>query len=156
MMAQIQYITGDIFDAQTQVIVNPVNCKGIMGKGLALSFKEHYPAMFRVYQQECRDGILRIGRPTLYKTSTPWIYNFPTKDEVRAPSKLEYIEKGLYYFTTHYQQDGVRSIAFPKLGTLNGRLSWDIVGPLMARYLSQIDIPITVYITDEDRQYQHP
>jgi hypothetical protein len=66
-----------IFDSKAQVIVNTVNCKGVMGKGLALAFKQRYPAMFAVYQQECKTGKLRIGKPTLYKQSTPWILNFP-------------------------------------------------------------------------------
>jgi len=87
-MGQIQYQKGDIFDSKAQVIVNTVNCKGVMGKGLALCFKERYPDMFRVYQEECRTGRLRIGRPTLYKASIPWILNFPTKDHWRFPSKL--------------------------------------------------------------------
>jgi hypothetical protein len=70
-MAIIHYQTGDIFESTAQVIVNTVNCKGVMGKGLALSFKQRYPAMFQVYQQECKTGKLRIGRPSLYKRSAP-------------------------------------------------------------------------------------
>ena len=89
-MTHIQYLVGDLFNSSAQVIVNTVNCKGVMGKGLALAFKERYPEMFHVYQKDCREGRLRIGRPTLYTKSTPWILNFPTKDNWRANSKLEY------------------------------------------------------------------
>jgi O-acetyl-ADP-ribose deacetylase (regulator of RNase III) len=154
-MAYIHYRKGSIFDSQTQVIVNTVNCKGIMGKGLALAFKERYPEMFPVYQRECREGKLRIGRPTLYKESVPWILNFPTKDDWRANSKIEYLEKGLEYFAASYKQAGIKSIAFPKLGAQNGKLSWDEVGPLMARYLSQLeDVEVYIYIAEGDREYQ--
>jgi O-acetyl-ADP-ribose deacetylase (regulator of RNase III) len=154
-MAHIQYQQGDIFNAQTHVIVNTVNCKGVMGKGLALAFKQKYPDMFPVYQQECKTGKLRIGRPTLYKQSTPWILNFPTKDHWKPPSKLEYLEKGLEYFVTNYKKAGIKSIAFPKLGAQNGKLLWDEVGPLMARYLSQLDIDVYIYISEEDKEYQY-
>lgn len=154
-MAHIQYRRGDIFDAATQVIVNTVNCQGIMGKGLALAFKQRYPEMFPIYQEECKTGKLRIGRPTLYKASMPWILNFPTKDTWRANSKLEYLEKGLEYFVTHYKEAGITGIAFPKLGAQNGKLSWDDVGPLMAQYLSQVDIEVYIYIADGDREYQY-
>ncbi len=65
-MASIQYQTGDIFESKAQVIVNTVNCQGVMGKGLALAFKQKYPAMFKAYQQDCKTGKLRIGKPTLY------------------------------------------------------------------------------------------
>lgn len=154
-MTRIHYLKGDIFDSQAQVIVNTVNCKGVMGKGLALAFKQHYPDMFLTYQQECKTGKLRIGRPTLYPKSTPWILNFPTKDHWKFPSKMEYIEKGLAYFVAHYKEVGITSIAFPKLGAQNGKLSWDDVGPVMAKYLGPLDIDIYIYIADGDREYQH-
>jgi hypothetical protein len=111
--------------------------------------------MFKVYQQECRTGRLHIGRPTLFQESTPWILNFPTKDSWRASSKLEYLQKGLEFLVAHYKIAGIKSIAFPKLGALNGRLSWDEVGPMMARYLSQLDIDVYIYIAEGDREYQY-
>ncbi len=154
-MANIQYQKGDIFESKAQVIVNTVNCQGIMGKGLALAFKQKYPAMFKVYQQECRTGKLGIGRPTLYQGSTPWILNFPTKDSWRANSKLEYLQKGLEFLVTYYKNAGIKSIAFPKLGAQNGKLSWSEVGPLMAEYLSQLDIDVYIYIAEGDREYQY-
>ncbi|MBA2392109.1 MAG: macro domain-containing protein [Ktedonobacteraceae bacterium] len=153
-MAEIRYIRGDIFEASTQVIVNPVNCQGVMGKGLALAFKQRYPDMFTVYQQECKTGKLSIGRPSLYQKSTPWILNFPTKDSWKANSKIEYLEKGLAYFIENYKKASITSIAFPKLGAQNGKLSWNDVGPLMAKYLSKLDIDICIYIADGEREYQ--
>lgn len=153
-MANIQYQKGDIFESKAQVIVNTVNCEGFMGRGLALAFKQRYPSMFRTYQNECKSGELRIGRPTLYRSSTPWILNFPTKNRWRLPSKLEYIQKGLEFFLTCYKNAGIKSIAFPKLGTQNGKLSWDDVGPLMVKYLNQLDIDVYIYISEGDREYQ--
>lgn len=155
-MANIQYQYGDIFESKAQVIVNTVNCKGVMGKGLALAFKQRYPEMFLIYRQECKTGKLRIGRPTLYRKSTPWILNFPTKDNWKANSKIEYLEKGLEYFVSSYKEAGITSIAFPKLGAQNGKLSWDEVGPLMAKYLADLDIDIYIYIAEGDVPYYPP
>lgn len=154
-MSQLKYQRGSIFDSKAHVIVNTVNCEGYMGKGLALAFKQRFPEMFPVYQQECKTGKLRIGRPTLYKATSPWILNFPTKNFWRPPSKLEYLDKGLKYFVAHYKKVGIQSIAFPKLGAQNGKLSWDEVGPLMAKYLSQLDIDVYVYIAEGDKEYQY-
>lgn len=154
-MAQIHYLKGDIFHSKAQVIVNTVNCKGVMGKGLALAFKQKYPDMFATYERDCQTGKLQIGRPTIYQKTSPWILNFPTKNHWRNPSKLEYIEKGLVFLLNHYKKAGIASIAFPKLGAQNGKLSWDDVGPLMAKYLSQMDIDVYVYIADSDKEYQH-
>ncbi|GCE15044.1 macro domain-containing protein [Tengunoibacter tsumagoiensis] len=152
-MATLSYRKDNIFDSAAQVIVNPVNCKGHMGKGLALAFKQRYPDMFAVYQQECREGKLRIGQPTLYKASTPWILNFPTKDHWRDDSKVEYIEEGLRYVVDHYKALEIQSIAFPKLGAGLGNLSWNVVGPLMVTYLSLVDSDVFIYISEEDQEY---
>lgn len=152
-MAQLQYVQGDIFVSRTQTIVNPVNCRGIMGAGLALAFKQRYPDMFAAYVQACQNGELRIGQPMLYRANQPWILNFPTKDHWRSPAKLAYIEQGLRFFAANYRQMGIESIAFPKLGTGLGNLSWNDVGPLMVRYLAQLNCAITIYIEDSDFMY---
>lgn len=144
-MGQIHYTTGDIFTAKTQVIVNPVNCRGVMGAGLALAFKQHYPEMFAAYVQDCQSGQLRIGQLTLYRASQPWILNFPTKDHWRNPAKLEYIEQGLQFFAANYRQLGITSIAFPKLGAGLGKLSWDNVRPLMENYLESLECEVIIY-----------
>lgn len=109
--------------------------------------------MFREYQQDCQTGRLRIGHPTLYTKSTPWILNFPTKDHWKGNSKIEYLEKGLVYFAANYKKAEITSIAFPKLGTQNGKLSWDEVGPLMVQYLERLDIDIYIYVSDGDKEY---
>ena len=153
-MAQIHYVVGDIFASQTQGIVNPVNCRGVMGAGLALAFKQRYPEMFAAYVQECQSGQLRIGHPTLYRASQPWILSFPTKDHWRSPSKLEYIEQGLQFFATSYQQLGIHSIAFPKIGAGHGKLSWSVVGPLMAHYLEPLDCEVIIYVESEAERKQ--
>jgi O-acetyl-ADP-ribose deacetylase (regulator of RNase III) len=152
-MTQILYVKGDIFTSGAQTIVNPVNCRGVMGAGLALAFKQRYPEMFAAYVQACQNSELRIGQLMLYRASQPWILNFPTKDHWRAPAKLAYIEQGLHFFAANYQQMGIYNIAFPKLGAGLGGLSWNDVGPLMARYLAPLDCAITIYIEEGDATY---
>jgi len=151
----IYYERGDIFEAKTQVIVNPVNCKEVMGKGLAAAFKARYgAAYFAAYQHDCRNGRLRIGRPTLYTNVTPWIMNFPTKQDPGQPSRIEYIEQSLHYFAANWQKAGITSIAFPRLGTGQGKLSWEIIKPIMARYLAPVAAQgciVYIYIYDEPR-----
>src|SRR5690349_6956622 len=107
----ILYQEGDIFTSDAQVITNPVNTYGVMGKGLAAAFKKRYPQMFPVYQQECKRGRLHAGRPTLYRESSPWILNFPTKEDPGKPSSLELIEAGLKYLVDNYDLVGMASLA---------------------------------------------
>lgn len=142
----IEYIEGDIFDSPAQVIVNTVNTVGVMGKGLALSFKKRYPDMFENYKKVCEKHQLSIGKLMLHQEADHWILLFPTKENWRNPSKLEYIEKGLMKFVSTYTEKHITSIAFPKLGCGNGELDWNLVRPLMERYLKPLPIDVYIYL----------
>lgn len=142
----VTYIEGNIFSSPAQVIVNTVNTVGVMGKGLALSFKKRYPGMFEVYRRACERKQLTIGKLMLYYAPDHWILMFPTKENWRNPSKLEYIEAGLQKFVSTYAQKNITSIAFPKLGCGNGELSWDAVKPLMEKYLKPLPIAVYIYV----------
>lgn len=89
---------GDLFDAETDAWVNPVNCVGVMGAGLALEFKHRFPAMMPSYQQVCRQGQLVPGKIHCWRTGEEypqWVLNFPTKVHWNQHSRLEYIQDGL-------------------------------------------------------------
>lgn len=142
----LKFVKGDIFKSNAQTLVNTVNCRGVMGKGLALEFKKRFPQMFEEYKKECKEGRLKIGTLHLYRGHDKWILNFPTKDHWRGRSRLEYIEQGLEYFVSHYKQWGIKSIAFPKLGCDLGGLNWEKVKEKMREYLKDLDdIEIFVY-----------
>ena len=140
----ITYVKGDLFESPAKVLVNTVNTVGVMGKGIAKTFKEVYPEMFREYQGFCRDGSLTVGKLWLYKTPHKWILNFPTKQHWRGKSRLEYIEAGLDKFAATYDRKLLLQVSFPMLGCGNGELDWDDVRPLMDKYLRPL--PIDVYI----------
>jgi O-acetyl-ADP-ribose deacetylase (regulator of RNase III) len=141
----ITYVVCDLFLSPARVLVNTVNTVGVMGKGIAKSFKQIYPDMFREYQDLCEKGAFNIGNLWLYKTPNKWVLNFPTKKHWRQPSKPEFIEEGLKKFIDTYHVYGITSISFPLLGCGNGELDWETqVRPLMERYLK--NLPITVYI----------
>lgn len=143
-------IQGDIFDSQAQTLVNPVNCRGVMGGGLARVFATRYPTMLAEYRARCAAEELRPGTLHLFTSSVPWVLNFPTKDHWRSPSRLAYIERGLEYFVAHYAAWGVASIAFPRLGCGLGGLSWGAVEPVMRRYLEPLPICVAIYMEGED------
>lgn len=140
----IEYITGkSIFESNAQTLVNPVNCVGIMGAGLALQFKNLFPNMFQEYKELCDNGGLSVGKSFLYK-GNKWIYNFPTKVHWKDNSKIEYINDGLKNFVDTYKRRQIRSIAFPKIGAGLGGLYWEDVKKSMEYYLKNIDIPVSV------------
>lgn len=146
MVKILQYVSGDLLCSHAQTYVNTVNTVGVMGKGLALQFKNKYPEMFEVYQKVCKEHLLDVGKLYLWKGDEKWVLMFPTKKHWRDMSKIEFIESGLKKFIDNYQRIGIQSIAFPKLGCGLGGLEWEMVQPLMEKYLKHLPIDVFVYL----------
>ncbi|MCB1942304.1 MAG: macro domain-containing protein [Candidatus Accumulibacter sp.] len=139
-------LIGNLFTSEVQTLVNTVNCVGVMGKGVALEFKERFPSLFSDYAERCTRKQLRLGEPYVYRaTGGKLVVNFPTKGHWRSPSRLADIESGLDYFVKHYAAWGITSIAFPPLGCGNGGLEWAEVGPLAYAKLHRLPILIEIY-----------
>jgi O-acetyl-ADP-ribose deacetylase (regulator of RNase III) len=116
-------------------IVNTVNCVGVMGKGIALQFKNKWPANFATYHAACMDGNVRPGRMLVHDSGglvkPNYIINFPTKDHWRSASKTDFIRDGLVDLILQVKKLRIRSIAIPPLGCGNGGLSWREVRPMI-------------------------
>jgi O-acetyl-ADP-ribose deacetylase (regulator of RNase III)/uncharacterized protein YwgA len=137
---------GNLFDSEAQTLVNTVNCVGVMGKGIALEFKDRFPEMFKDYVAKCSAGQVKLGQPYLYRSLLPpWVLNFPTKDNWRSASRLKDIEDGLRYLLDHYQEWSIKSLAVPPLGCGYGQLEWRVVGPTLYRFLKQFNIPVELF-----------
>jgi len=142
----MKILVGDILKSKAQTLINTVNCVGIMGKGIALEFKKRFPEMFKDYVERCERKEVKLGVPYLYRTLfPPQIVDFPTKDHWKSVSKISDIERGLQHLLRHYKEWGITSLAVPPLGCGNGQLEWRVVGPLIYRYVKQMDIPVEMY-----------
>ncbi|MED3799828.1 macro domain-containing protein [Lysinibacillus capsici] len=135
---------------KTEAIINTVNCRGVMGKGIANEFKKRYPLMFKEYKEKCVVGDIKIGKNHIYKMPTneitKYIINFPTKDDWRKDSKIEYIKQGLDDLIIVIKKYGIKSIAMPALGCGNGNLDWEIVKPLIVNKLGHLkSVEIIIY-----------
>lgn len=148
----IKIIKGNIFNTKCQVLVNTVNCEGIMGKGMALESKYRFPEMYDNYENCCKQGQLKPGMLILWQKSNPWILNFPTKVLWKNDSKIEYINQGLNKFIEIYESKNITSIAFPMLGASLGGLQENVVEDVMVKYLKKIEdkIEIEIYKYDKD------
>lgn len=140
---------GNIFNTNAMAVVNTVNCVGVMGKGIALEFKLRFPDMFKEYQKICFQKFLKPGQIIPYRKSKPWILNFAIKDDWKYPSKEEWIEETLLKFCSSYKQLGIKSVAFPWMGAMNGGISIDTIKRIMRKYLKNLeDIDVEVYEFD--------
>jgi O-acetyl-ADP-ribose deacetylase (regulator of RNase III)/uncharacterized protein YwgA len=145
-MGKFKALIGDMFDSDAQTLVNTVNCVGVMGKGVALKFKERFPEMFADYARRCERKAVKLGEPYLYEDGPGVkILNFPTKGHWRSASRLSDIDSGLTFLADNYEAWGITSISMPPLGCGNGGLEWAEVGPLIYQKLSSLPIDIEVY-----------
>ena len=153
----IRMTQGDLLEAKVDALVNTVNTVGVLGKGIALMFKERFPANFRAYARACKSGELGIGRMFVTRNEElfgpAWIINFPTKTEWRRNSRLEWIELGLKDLVRTIEKERIRSIAIPPLGCGNGGLDWSEVRPLIQAALGRID-DLEAVIYEPTREYQ--
>jgi O-acetyl-ADP-ribose deacetylase (regulator of RNase III) len=154
----ISYRQGNLLESHAQALVNTVNTVGVMGKGIALMFKERFRDNFKRYSAACKNKEVQIGR--MFVTSTgeldgpKWIVNFPTKQNWRAPSQLEWITEGLKDLRRFIVEENLASIAIPPLGAGNGGLNWPDVKAEIDRALGNLT-NVEIEVFEPTKQYQN-
>jgi len=146
----IHYQTGNLLDSEAEALVNTVNTVGVMGKGIALQFKNMFPNNFKLYAYACKEKEVMIGKLLVIEEETllkgkKTIINFPTKTNWRLPSEYNYIEAGMAELVKVIKEKNIQSIAIPPLGSGNGGLDWNKVKVIMEKYLSDLACEIFIY-----------
>jgi O-acetyl-ADP-ribose deacetylase (regulator of RNase III) len=146
----IEIAQGNLLHDDAEALVNTVNCVGVMGKGIALQFKQAYPEMNMTYERACELGEVQPGRMLVWKTGQltgpQYVINFPTKRHWIGRSKYEDIESGLTALVAEVKQRGIQSIAIPPLGCGNGGLKWAKIRPMIeAAFASIPDVQVHLY-----------
>lgn len=146
----IHYVTGDLLQSDAEALVNTVNTVGVMGKGIALQFKEQFPENFKIYKEACKNGKLDIGNLLITEASSllsgrKLIINFPTKKHWKYPSEYDYIEQGLNALAHDIKSLNIKSIAIPPLGSHNGGLEWHRVKEMIVNKLQSSECDIFIY-----------
>ena len=139
----IEHKAGDLFEEDAEALVNSVNCVGVMGRGIALQFKNMFPANFKAYAEACDRGEVQPGRMFVFETgqltNPRYIINFPTKRHWRGKSRMADIDSGLQDLAREVSERHIHSIALPPLGTHLGGLPWAEVAPRIEAALSGLD-----------------
>lgn len=170
LLPDLTLLDGDMFFSRAQTLTVSVNTVGVMGKGVASRAKYQFPDVYVAYQDACRSGRLKLGKPYLYKrehssdyeladdpeslkncNATTWFLLFATKKHWRYPSDINAIEKGLQWIVKNYKKEKIQSLALPALGCGLGRLNWKDVGPLMCKYMAKLEIPVSIYLPLEKK-----
>jgi O-acetyl-ADP-ribose deacetylase (regulator of RNase III) len=154
----ITFTQGNLLDTRAEALVNTVNTVGVMGKGIALMFKERFADNYQRYAAACKAKEVHTGRMFVTEVreldGPRWIVNFPTKQHWRAPSRLEWITDGLQDLRRFISEHSVKSIAIPPLGAGNGGLDWADVKPLIEAALGDLD-GVEIMVFEPTEKYQN-
>jgi hypothetical protein len=163
----LSLVVGDMFFSRMQTLTVSVNTVGVMGKGLASRAKYQFPDVYVRYQDVCRQRLLRMGVPFLYKRASSfheeladdpgtftegqetWFLLFATKGHWKERANLDGIVEGLTWVQGRFEVEGIKSLAMPALGCGLGKLSWAEVGPLMCQNLGALGIRVWIYLPTE-------
>ncbi|MFL6197353.1 MAG: macro domain-containing protein [Thermoanaerobaculia bacterium] len=145
-----RFTQGDILKAEAEALVNTVNCVGVMGRGIALQFKNVFPANFKAYETACQRGEVQPGHMFVFDTGEltlpRYVINFPTKRHWRGKSRIEDIETGLTALVAEIRARDIHSIAIPPLGSGLGGLDWSEVRPLIERAMAALpEVDVLVF-----------
>jgi len=146
----IHYKTGNLLESDAEALVNTVNTVGVMGKGIALQFKNMFPNNFKLYAKACENKEVIIGKLFVTEEESllggkKIIINFPTKTSWRKPSEYNYIKAGLPELVRIIKEKGIKSIAIPPLGSGNGGLDWNKVKVILEKHLENVNCDINIY-----------
>ena len=149
-MAMIEITRGNLLTADAEALVNTVNTVGVMGKGIALQFKQAFPENYRFYRRACEKGEVQPGRMLVFETgrmlNPRYVVNFPTKRHWRGKSRLTDIRAGLETLVEEIRRRSISSVAVPPLGCGNGGLDWAVVRPLIEDAMNQLpDVKVLLF-----------
>lgn len=142
-MSEIKFVKGDILKDKSEVLVNPVNRVGVMGKGLAKAFKLKFPEIEAPYKEWCKLG---SGDFLLVQVSDcQWVLNFPTKNHWRDKSDFNDVKRLIRLLPSTLTQAGFSSAAIPPLGCGLGGLKWPDVRKEIIKEFTGSGVKINVY-----------
>lgn len=146
----LEFKTGDLFTEDVEALVNSVNCVGVMGRGIALQFKNNFPKNFEAYRKACDQDRVQPGEMFVFESpalgNPRYIINFPTKRHWRSKSRMVDLETGLAALANEIRSRDIRSLAMPALATDLGGLQWSDVRPAIEAALTDLDdVHVTVF-----------
>jgi len=143
-------------NVKAEALVNSVNLTGVMGKGVALAFREAFPENYKLYRKACETGDIDIGKIFVTETGQlfpKYIINFPTKKHWRFPSKYEWVEAGLKSLKEWLRKNQISSIGLPPLGSGNGKLDWKHVKVMITNALKEFENHLEIIVLEPSEQF---
>ena len=148
-MTKLIHVEGNIFDSTAKAHAQGVNMRGVMGAGIALQYKNRFPAMYEAYRVSCQAGELRPGSayPWLDEATGLTIYNITSQVDPGPNASFDLLIRGTVAALQHAAFTGNETIAFPRIGSGIGGLDEELVEVVLTNLAarSEVDIELWTY-----------
>lgn len=152
----VKTIQCDIFESGANIICHQVNCKGVMGSGLAKQVKEKFPHVYSNYIHLCEDYKHKGMSPLGNWQAVPINYN-----DIEDRYVVNIFAQDAYGYTGVYTQYGALrtalesmkraiegmnySVAFPAyMGCKRGGGDWNIVRQIIEDIFGRSKIEVLI------------
>ena len=148
-MNNLNYINDDILNVLNGIILHGVNCRGVMGAGLAKQLRDKYPELYPAYQAFCSryEPTELPGKNHYFMvTLTPYLVianGFTQIDYGRPKPGIKYaipqaIRECLWKIPKDFKGSQTHSIAMPEIGCGLGGLDWNMdVRPIAEEFCNE-------------------
>jgi O-acetyl-ADP-ribose deacetylase (regulator of RNase III) len=154
-MTKIIHKTGDIFTTKAQAMGHGVNIDGIMGHGIAVQFRNCFPDMYAAYKALCGTKKLAPGEAMVWDVPAPkgvlwetqYVYNIASQDRPGRNARLDWLRDGVIASLYHARDNGVKTLALPRIGSGIGGLDQNEVEAVLLELAESgpTDIEIWTY-----------
>ena len=148
----IHEVEGDILLTGADAIAHGVAANDPMSQGLAKSLHERYPAMHKDFHHWCRQQHPKLGSAFLWSgAGHVRLINLLTQEggyehgSKPGGASTSSVNHALHALKKVISDEGLGSVALPRLATGVGGLDWKEVRPLILSQLGDVDADIYVY-----------
>lgn len=148
----IREVEGDILLSGAAAIAHGVAANDPMSQGLAAALHENYPAMHKDFHHWCHQAHPKLGSAWIWSAADgKRVINLLTQeggyDHGSKPGKATVgsVNHALRALKKLIADEGLESVALPRLATGVGGLDWSQVQPLILSQLADVDATIYLY-----------
>lgn len=143
--------SGSLFETNAPALVQGVNCKGLMGAGIAVVFRKDFPAMYEAYARICSFDELAPGGVFHWDATDtqPAVYNIASQSNPGADARLDWLSISLKKSLRHAAGQGYDRVAMPLIGCGIGGLNWADVEPVVEQLSNECGVDVEVWVQPE-------
>lgn len=144
----IKYVKGDLLNAEQNIIVHQVNCRGVMGSGVAKAIRDKYPEAYRRYLQMYRASLDSkfsdplLGQAQLITIDDKTIVNLFGQDNYLPRGTTQTSYDALVIGFNEIKSSTKEDLAMPKIGCGLGGGDWKIVSAIIESVFDDRDVYI--------------